>query len=234
MRVLKSLNCYYNDDKGKDVNEVIIFLLNILHNELRGDNKESVISQTVAFDQINKISCCQCGYTSRRAMTFNTFDLNIYKTYQCYQKTINIYDCLNNWQSSNYPKLYCYNCRDFTPRNRISIIGSTPKVFIFLLQRGVKFNQKNKKININFILEEKIDLSKYIEKGLLNIYELTGIVSILASEKKYISYCKSPIDHFWYYYNDTKVESISLSDIISFSNNQKIIPCILYYTKSEN
>jgi hypothetical protein len=167
-------------------------------------------------------------------MTFNTFDLDIYKTCQYYRKNIDIYDCLNYWKSSNYPKLYCYNCGDFTPRNKISIIETTPKVFIFLLQRGVNFDHYNKSININFTINEEIDLSNYIKEGLSNLYELIGIVSILVSDKKYISYCKSPIDQLWYCYDDAKVNCISISDIINNSNSQKTIPCILYYSKIGN
>jgi hypothetical protein len=63
-------------------------------------------------------------------------------------------------------------------------------------------------------------------------YELTGIVAILLNEQKYISYCKSPIDQLWYFYNDTEVLCISLKEIFSLMNNQKVIPCILYYTKN--
>ena len=149
-------------------------------------------------------------------------------------KHINFNDCLNYWKSNNYPRLYCYNCKDFTPRNKKSKIEYTPKVFIFLLQRGINFDQNNNNMKINFILNDQIDLSNYIDEGLSNLYELTGIVSIYTINKKYICYCKSPIDYQWYCYNDTQVNCISLSDIISHSYNQRDIPCILYYTKIEN
>jgi ubiquitin C-terminal hydrolase len=234
MRVLNSLNCFFKNNKRRNVNEVLIFILDALHNELRGDNNESIISKTVTFSLRNEINCnFNCGCSSCRTTTFNTFDLDISKTYQFYQKDINIYDCLNYWKSNYYPKLYCYNCRDFTPRAKISKIEYTPKVFIFLLERGNDFDQKNKNIKINFIINKEIDLSSYIDEGLSNSYELTGIVSIYAANKKYICYCKSPIDSQWYYFNDTDVNCISLDDIINHSYNQRDIPCILYYTKIE-
>ena len=49
LRVLKSLNCFYNNFKRRNVNETLIFILDALHNELGDDNKESIISKTVAF-----------------------------------------------------------------------------------------------------------------------------------------------------------------------------------------
>ena len=234
MKVLKSLNCYYNNNKRRNVNEVLIFILDALHNELRGDNNVSIISENVTFKLRNEINCNNCGYSSCRRMTFNTFDLDIYNTYKICKKDINIYNCLDYWQSNNYPKLYCYNCRYFTPRNKISKIESTPKVFIFLLQRGINFDQDNMKMKINFILDEQINISNYTNEGLSNKYELTGIVSIYAANKKYICYCKSPIDHQWYCFNDAEVNCILLRDIINHSYCQRDIPCILYYTKKEN
>ena len=221
--------CHYCNGTGN-------YVLNVEDNMqlVRDNNNESVFSKTVTFYLRNQISCFNCGYPSCRRMAFNTFDLDIYGTYQSCQNNINIYDCLDYWQSRNYPNLYCYNCKDFTPRNKISIIESSPKVFIFLLQRGINFDQYNKETNINFIIDEQIDLSKYIEEKSSNLYELTGIVSILASKKKYISYCKSPIDQAWYVYDDEMVNCISLSDIINDSLNQKTIPCILYYIKNGN
>ena len=230
MRVLKSLSLFYNNMKRKNVNDVLIFLLDRLHNELSSNNT-SIISKTVTFSLQNEIKCLNCGNSSNRTISFNAFDLDISKTYKCYQKNINIYDCLNFWKSNNCPKLYCYKCRNFTQRNKASIIESAPKIFIFLLQRGISFDQYNKYILIPFIVDEKINLSNYIMGGTQN-YELTGIVAILLNEQKYISYCKSPIDQLWYFYNDTEVLCISLKEIFSLMNNQKVIPCILYYTKN--
>ena len=176
MKVLKCLNCFYLDMKRKDVNDLLIFLLDRLHNEL-SDNNKSIISKTVTFSLQNEIECLKCGFSFCRIMTFNTFDLDISKTYQCFQKNINIYDCLNFWKSKNYPGLYCYNCRNFTPRNKASNFESAPKIFIFLWQRGINFDQYNPNILIPFIVDEKIDLSNYILGGAPN-YELTGIASI--------------------------------------------------------
>jgi len=232
LRVLKSINCLYKTDQRRDVIELLIFILNTLHNELGGDNKGSIISETVAFSFRNQISCCNCGNSSYRTMTFNTFDLDISKTYEYFKKEINIYDCLNFWKNNNYLNLYCYKCGNFACWNKISNIESAPKVFIFLLQRKIIFDQDNINLRINFIIDEKIDLSQYIQGGVANRYELTGIVSIYVEEKKYISYCKSPIDDLWYRFNDIKVECLSLKDIINQSKVQRTIPCILYYTKN--
>jgi ubiquitin C-terminal hydrolase len=234
LKILKSLNIFYNNNKRRDVNKVLIFILNTLHNELSDKNNESIISETVTFSLRNELNCCNCRYPSCRRMSFNTFDLDISKTYQYLKKDINIYDCLNYWKSNNCPELYCYNCRNFTQRNKISIIESSPKVFIFLLERGINFDQYNNNIFIPFKVEETIDLSNFIQGGASNLYDITGIVSILLEEQKYISFCKSPIDLMWYCYNDKEISCISLCEIINYSYNQKIIPCILYYTKIGN
>ena len=110
-----------------------------------------------------------------------------------------------------------------------SKIYSSPNYFIFLLDRG----NLDENLNIKFDIEEKIDLKKYIEKeDTPYLYELVGIVTINATEKKYESFSKSPIDQMWYYYDEKDADQLR-KDIVFNNNNEMIfyIPCILFYKK---
>ena len=260
-RVLNSLNCTYNNYQRRNPNELLVFILNTLHNELNlADNNsnnmnisqrnpqnefnnflannKSIISETLAFCQWNEISCTNCNSSLSKFRAFNTYDLDIYNAYQNIglKRSLTIYDCLK-YQLNKTQTLYCYSCRNKTSKSIKSKIVNGPKVFIFLLERGDKFDKSNPNFTIPFTIFEKIDLGEYIlEKKSSNNYELTGIVSISTNNQKYISFSKSPIKkEEWYVYNDTDAHYNSFDDIIKKNNDQKTyIPCILYYTKIEN
>jgi len=260
-RVLNSLNCTYNNYQRRNPNELLVFILNTLHNELNsGDqnsnnmnisqrnpqnefnnflaNNKSIISETLAFCQWNEISCTNCNSSLSKFRAFNTYDLDIYNAYQNIgaNRSLNIYDCLK-YQLNKTQTLYCYSCQNKTSKNVKSKIVNGPKVFIFLLERGDTFDKSNQNFTIPFTIYKQIDLGEYIlEKKSSNNYELTGIVSYSTNKQKYISFSKSPIKkEEWYVYDDTDANYNSFDDILKNHNDQMTyIPCILYYTKIEN
>ena len=259
-RVLKSLNCIYDNYQRKNPNELLVFILNTLHNELNLADKnsneinnyqkdpqneyrnflfndKSIISETLTFCQWNEISCTNCKSSLSKFRAFNTYDLDINNTFQNLEqkRSLNIYDCLN-YQFNKTQALYCYSCGEITSKTIISKIINGPKVFIFLLERGDNFDKSNQNIAIPFTINEKIDLREYIlEKESSYNYELTGIVSISPNNKKYISFCKSAIKDEWYSYDDKNVEYDSFNNNLKKNNDQmNYIPCILYYSKIEN
>ena len=114
-----------------------------------------------------------------------------------------------------------------------SKIYSSPRYFVFLLDRG-NLDQNR---NIKFVLEEKINLKNYIEFAKApKIFDLIGIVSISVSENKYVAFSKSPIDQNWYLYNDEKeVEQIDINFVKENNSNlNSYIPCILFYKYGNN
>ena len=131
--------------------------------------------------------------------------------------------------------LKCKKCNKYSQISNKSKIYSSPNMFIFSLNRGDLKN--NSLIQIPFYIEEKLDISSFLEnKQAPNLYELTGIVSICFQQNKYIyvSFCKSPVDQQWYYYNDENINPANLNYIMNAHNNNNYIPCILAYIKISN
>jgi hypothetical protein len=195
------------------------------------NNNKSKISDVVSWFQLSESKCTNCRISTFNFNYFHTFDLDIKNTYKYYSKngknSINIYDCLSYGLKPKQSKSYCYNCKSRALNYKQSRIYSPPNVFIFLLDRGIDFNQNNN--HIPFIVEEKINLGNFIIKQNTPIqYGLTGIVSFNLQEQKYVSYCQSPIDKNWYLYNDEKVNLVCCQDILK-NKNWNDIPCILYY-----
>ena len=137
-------------------------------------------------------------------------------------------ECLNYYYLPKFETLWCDSCSKDVSKQIISNIFSTSYILIFSLNRG---NLDNINLfNKIFYIEEKIDLSNFIEnKNIPMKYELFGIVSSIIENNNfiYVSFCKSPVDNNWYLYNDDNVESSQLNDIINMHNNGKYIPCLL-------
>ena len=74
-------------------------------------------------------------------------------------------------------------------------------------------------------------MSKYIENhSTPQLYQLYGIVSYYILQKKYVTFCISPIDKQWYFYDDDKVGRLNMNYILDIHNNNgEFIPCILLY-----
>ena len=93
-------------------------------------------------------------------------------------------------------------------------------------------NINNNLLDVPFFIENKIDLSKFIENNLFHTeFELQGIVSISLKENfKYVCFGKSPIDNQWYLYNDENVFNGDLNTVLNIHNNNPMyVPCILLY-----
>ena len=201
---------------------------------------DNIISKTLNWFQLSEAYCQNCQKSIYKVISFNTFNLDIVECYNEKKMSsgnnkISLKDCLDIFNKPICQKLKCYTC--FNSFQQIYIkkkILNAPNTFIFLLDRGINFDLASLPLQIPFKIEEEINLENYIlNKNSTKKYKLTGIVSILFKEKKYISYCISPITKEWFYYNDEKVEYINLDIILKHHENKENIPCILMYSASK-
>ena len=245
----------------KNPNDLITFILDTLDKEINNGKYNSpvnynkfdvnevikagtqnfsnnVISKNLNWFQINESKCQKCQKSIYKANTFNTFNLDIVKCYnkkisQNANNEISLKDCLDIFQKETFQNLRCEICNNtFQKMLCLKRIFNTPNTFIFLLDRGVNFDNVNNLLYLPFKIEEEIDLdNNYImNQKSSKRYKLTGIVSIFLKEKKYVSYCISPISKEWYFYNDEKVEDADINNIIQVHNiAQQFVPCVLAY-----
>ena len=257
LKVLQMKNLTYKTNKNRNPNDLLIFILDTLHNELNHPRKNdiitpqnisnknnvcqcgimtfqnrynSIVSNLLNWFQVKEIQCGACSNTTYSFHTYNTYDLDILG---CSRNNnfININNCLTYNSLGRPKKAYCNNCRKFTQMMSSSKIYSSPNTFIFLLNRG---NMDQNLMNIRFQLEEKININNFIEiKNAPSLYQLNGIVSIdlnNPNNSSYVSFCMSPVDQNWYYYNDEDIQQTNINNILYLHNNSgKFIPCILIY-----
>ena len=197
------------------------------------NSNNSIISKYFNWFNLKEYHCTQCKNIKYDLKSFNTYDLNISNYYKNNQNNkIIISDCLKFISETNTERV-CFNCKTKVKFRIIDRIYSSPKIFIFILDRG---NMDNELIKIPFIIEEKINLNDFIEDiNFPKEYELFGVVSISLREIKYIAFSKSPIDQKWYLYNDTEFHPVSLDFVIKSHNNFHFYtPCILFYESIKN
>lgn len=260
LRVLGNLNKVYNGKKSRNANECLTFILDTLHSELNrsnnnidnNDNKDinnkdrddfikkklinyknkydSTISDYFNWLDLKEYHCTQCGEITYDLKTYNSLQLDILEFYdKIRKKEITICDCLS-YEMQKKKESYCYSCKNKGKFHVISEIYSSPKIFVFLLDSGV-YNEKL--LKVNFILEEEIDLNKFVEdKNSPKKYELIGMVAI-AKDKNYNSFIKSIEDKHWYFFYNESVKQCEIDEIKSYLKKKQLIPTILIYKDLE-
>ena len=262
LRILGEKNKFFTFNSEMNPNNCIIDILNQLHGELSTNtikdfdkvnevnvneviikgrenykqNNNSIITDNFNFNELETIRCKNCGSRRYQFQSFLTFDLDIYGAYKLNsgKSEINIYDCLDLWKEKEIEKVYCNKCEEFKKVDWRKNIINSPKIFVFLLDRG---NFDNNLLKINFAIEDTIDLQPYVgyqESSEMKFqYKLKQIVSIFGN--KYISFVKMGKKH-WFVFDNDKIQMVEHDNVIKTHRNDNIkhIPCILFYELVES
>ena len=151
----------------------------------------------------------------------NLNNINCVKINDCfdYYRKIDIMDGEN--------AMYCNNCQKLCKANYSTYIVNSPEILIIILNRG-----KGIEFNVKLEFGEYLNIQNYVkEQNVSNNYKLIGVVSHFGENSEsghFIAYCKSPIDGYWYKYNDDSVTSVNdfQKEIIDFA-----MPYILFYQR---
>ena len=206
-------------------------------------NNNSIISNILNWFEIKECFCNKCMKTSYEFQNFSTFSLDIKSAYNKKnnnnnerKESITIYDSLAHYNSPKQQNFYCKNCKQTICSLITTKIFSTSCYLFFLIDRGNDFDNSNELININLHIYDKIDLSNFVEMNESpKKFELVGIISIYLTQKKYVSFCRSPVDKKWYFYNDENINLIDINEVLNKHNDLKeMIPCILLYKTVDN
>ena len=205
-------------------------------------NNNSIISNTSNWFEIKECLCNNCMNTSYEFQNFSTFSLYINSAYNKKNNNnerkeyITIYDSLSHYSSPKQQNFYCKNCKKSICSLITSKIFSTSCYLFFLIDRGNDFDNSNELLNINLLIYDKIDLNNFIDMNESpKKFELIGIISIYLEQKKYVSFCRSPVDQKWYFYNDENINLIDINEVLKKHNESKgMIPCILLYKAVDN
>jgi len=251
--VLGQYNQVYKSTNRRNPNDLINFLLINLHRELNtcktkfmtkmdrtdknlviknglgdfGKSNNSIISNSFHWFEIKSKFCFNCKINFYDFNNYEIFELDIKGANEKYKAPFTLTDCLKN-QTQKFQQLFCEKCGGYQNFTIETKIFSSPIYFIFSLNRG---NLDQNLLNINFKLEEKIDITQYLDKqGAFSQYELSGVVSVCLSKNKYVCFGKSPVDKQWYIYDDSNVSNSNINEVINYNSGYGYVPCILLYS----
>lgn len=159
-----------------------------------------------------KYMTCQMGQNE----LYKSKMLNLYE--------VTIYDCLYfDKQIRNYFKT-CNSCYFMSYYAVQNIIFASPVILTFIFNKNMWLQ------NIRFSIDDKINISDFVEKKIYTKYDLIGIIFITYSNR-YVAYCKNPIDKNWYGYDDSLVEKKNNFQEVIMTNG---FPYMLFYQTPEH
>ena len=202
-------------------------------------NYRSVISGLFFGLFYTKTECqfCHSNFYNYQTFNFIIFPLEKVLNYKmsltnytsnC-NNTVSIEDCFKHYQlTTTLNNYYCNFCKNIGNSNYTTKFSILPNVFIIILNRGQGLQYK---VNISFE-NENIGLKDYVEYCKEeSVYELVGLVTHYGDSSAsghFMARCKSPIDGYWYLYNDQIVTKIGYFDKNTFAQGN---PYILFYKK---
>ena len=252
--VLGRYNQVYKSTKRRNPKDLINYLLLNLHRELNpfktkittkcdntnkdqvikngmndfGKSNNTIISNNFYWFEIKSKQCFNCKTSFYDFNNYEILELDIVAANKKYNNApFTLTDCLN-CQNQKIKNLFCEKCQNYQQFQINKNIFSSPVYFIFSLDRG---NLDQNLLNIQFKLEEKIDIIQYLDnKGAYSKYQLSGVVSVYLNKNKYVCFGKSPVDKQWYIYDDNIVSNTNINEVINYNSNYGYVPCILLYS----
>ena len=203
---------------------------------------KSIISDFFHFTQVNFSTCNNCKITHYNFQIDNKFIFSIEKML-LFKKQNNInfsnislkdfFDYYINPEQS-LDNSYCNSCNTESAHITEKKFGTFPEIMIIILERNPQI-----KYEFNFIINHiLVGLDDYLIKLNCNKlyfgikYQLIGIIFYIfdsGMNSQYSTYCKSPVDSKWYWFNDSNVQKIA-----DPAKESKGIPYLLFYQKIDN
>lgn len=191
------------------------------------DNNESVISQLFNSFYKKEIRCLGCNNTFYDLQNFITFDLDPMNTYKNYKKNIvTIDDCLKYYVSPITSTKICSICNHSSKFVEKKNFFSLSNNLAFGINRN-NSEQEQLMLKIKFNYEEILDISKYIDKKLVEIkaeYILVAVVAYFSKKEKYVAFCKNLVVDEWVYFDDDLINQCNYNYMVNNST-----PYLLFY-----
>ncbi|XP_048472021.1 putative ubiquitin carboxyl-terminal hydrolase 50 isoform X1 [Rhincodon typus] len=223
-RVLGKLHASFSDGTQQDAQELLLFFLNVLHNDLKRStgmrNMETSIVTKLFQGQLSYVKLClNCYHKSSQTENFLSLSLPMPPDNRC-----SIQDCLRLFFKeevlSSRDQPFCSFCGRKQDQTESIQLLKAPDIIIIHLKRFESDDHGNRKLTstVTFPLED-LDLSQYTtnpstQQLKYHLYAVVNHTGTLDSGH-YTAYCKNPVTQNWHEFNDAKVTSISEQKIQS-------------------
>ena len=247
--LLMQLHEELNNPKSNSNNQSIIPNIEMQKNkkEMRNyfakyfrENYRSIISGLFYGLNYNETQCLSCNITLYNFQTFNflifplfevlNYKMKLVNNQTNFNYTVTLEDCFKyNQIYSPLNEYYCNACKRNSKGKYATFLSVLPNILIIILNRGAGLQYK---VKIDF--DENLDLKNYVELFKEDsFYELMGVITHYGESGisgHFMARCKSPLDTFWYLYNDAIVQKIEYFTKEKFLQGN---PYILFYRKTK-
>nr|XP_015198498.1 PREDICTED: inactive ubiquitin carboxyl-terminal hydrolase 50 isoform X2 [Lepisosteus oculatus] len=233
--VVSNLHPQFNSLTQQDAQELLLYLLNGLHEELknRGDRRpvrgggrrrdsgtaapvrgESSIITLLFEGQLHYLTLCMfCDHQTQTSQVFTVLSLPIpAHVYKC-----SLQDCLELFFQQNTltcnNRMFCSQCGVKQDTAVLTTLARPPEILILHLKRFDCQGLKKKKLRTNVCFSlENLDLSPYLSasSGKRARYSLYGVVNHSGDLDvgHYTACCRNPVTQNWHKYDDAVVSEI--------------------------
>ena len=227
------------DDELSDQKNAEYELMKCLQNYYKVN--KSIITDVFYFDQANITKCLNCGtslynFGMHNLLIFPLEKTRIYKEQKERNfENVNIKDCFDCHTNPECSQpgdiIYCNSCKTESKYILENKLSSFPEILTIMLNRGIHLE-----FDVNFLITHILeDMDDYLIKLNCNKqylgtrYELIGMIFHVGNsgmDGHFFTYCKSPVNKKWYWFNDAMVERIQ-----DPTQENRGIPYLLFYQK---
>ena len=183
-------NKIFNNQNQHDSHECLLHILPYLHDNLKNNQKKSIISELFEGNLKKKRLCTICGEKQSSCEIFTDISISIQKD--------NVIDNINQYFNIEEFELDCKACKEKTIHQIKTKIYKYPKILIIHLKR---FNNQGRKINKNIDVSDNLKFKKHI-------YSLYSIISHTGTINSGHYYNMSVKNNVWKRFSDCSVNDI--------------------------
>ncbi|KAG0687638.1 CSN-associated deubiquitinating enzyme Ubp12 [Pichia californica] len=200
-------------------------------NDTKEEKKPLILPQMAIVNEFNKdfFETCFCSnsetenyggqetWSNPRILANDELERERQLTLEKSKKPVTLYDCLDLFSKpetlSQNDLWYCPQCKEHRQATKKIELWSAPDILTIHLKRFESTQSFSDKIDITVDFPiEGLDLTKYVaDKDGDHIYDLFAVDNHYGGlgGGHYTAYVKNFIDNKWYYFNDSRVTSVS-------------------------
>jgi len=248
----------FRNSQQHDAQEFLSYLLDRLHHELTTNhlfdgvscNGESakngyintVIHATFEGKLLSEVTCLRCKNSSKTYDPLLDLCLDIPKHHVTSRRkntaipTCSIEDCLDNFtkpESLEENSYFCEFCKTKQAAVKRLCIDKLPNVLCIVLKRFCWTETSRAKIDtiVKFPVHQ-LNLKNYATETTNTLFDLQSVVihhgyGLRAGH--YTAVCFNPEKGSWYHYNDSKVSSITIEEVLELQT-----PYLLFYERKSS
>ena len=211
--VKQTSNGRFANGRQEDGHELLVYMMDEMHEETKGEGEGSVIEQTFRGKMETKLRCTRC---SKERSAYQNFDY-VFLTMPEQEGKVTLEDCFKKLEREDIIEVDCEYCMGEKAKQKCQIGQYPPHGLILHLKRYGQDGEKDNKL-VNFPLTYKE-------------FQLTAVIEHIGSNQHsghYTTKCWNVLKEKWYLTDDQFTREIDERRLVSEN------ACTLMYVRKDN